>query len=181
MMKLDDLLGVAGGEPLKKFVWGEGVVKNINMMLTIERHVTSEITGDEALRIVRSLPGQALLEMLTIRINPADGSAITQSPTNQPIPVVVPQANPLTKDPRTLFSLVIGVAMVLVALMMAVSMTTNSIHTGQHDPNALKDVMQVMTEAAKVVNESSSSTAPTTTPETVSEEPVHPDETTPQQ
>lgn len=176
VLKIDDLLSVAGGTTLKSFDWGLGLVAIINMELTVDEHITGETTGTMALAVVRGLSPGALMRLFTMEIDIATGKVVPQvkvaPPTTAPVvvntAVTVPTPSPQTTTGKNWLALMMGVSITLMALMMALALSISTVETGKTpDSSAMTKVLQVFSEVASVFIDDGKSTAPASAPPSV--------------
>ena len=100
-MQIDELLHIAGDTTLKSFTWGGGVVKTLNSLFAEAQQLTVEITGNQALDILKALPAPALAGIMAIRIQvatglpidataaPADTAPLEDDKKKSPVPLII--------------------------------------------------------------------------------------------
>lgn len=79
-MKIVDLLTIAGDVRVKSYGWGVGVVATLNRLFQDAQKVTTEVTGNELLAIVRTYPEDAANAMLEIDVDSGTGREEGEDP-----------------------------------------------------------------------------------------------------
>lgn len=149
-MKIDDLLDLAEEYPLKGFSWGQAICDALNPYLSEESRLTLSMTGAQAraaLRRIATASPSISGELSRIRIDPVTGQIRKEGNTGSEGPSL-PEAgreyevkyqrvpgdhytqyertqNSSTK-PRQFLMLLIGVTLVIIALVMTFTLTSQT-------------------------------------------------------
>jgi hypothetical protein len=163
-MQIEDLLHVADEASLKLFVWGAGVVETLNTLLPAAHHITTEISGNKALEMLRALPPAALPGILAIQLNLATGRPIGESsPTPAQLPLQPVLTNATHKTPKV--PLMIAGAIAAITIMLTVVISVTAVKSGQGpDEGVVKLILSALLELFKIMMDP---TTPPTTPTTL--------------
>lgn len=151
-MQIDELLHVADEASLKAYVWGAGVVETLNHLLPAAQQLTTEISGKQALDLLRALPPAALPGILAIQFNLSTGR-----PRDENAPVVVPIVPPATvpnapaapKIPKV--PLMFAAATTVIALLLTVVISVTAVKSGTGpDEGAMRLILSTLVELVKL-------------------------------
>ncbi len=147
-MQIDELLHIAGDLSLKSFAWGPGVVETLNNLFAEAKRITPEITGNQALDILKALPPPALTGILAIRLNTATGRPMGEEPPDD-------KGDSAKTDPpskkKSIVPLILAGATTLIALIITLVITASAAKTGAApDEGLVKLVLSTMVEILKL-------------------------------
>lgn len=153
-MQIEEMLHIAGDLNLKSFNWGQGMVDTLNDLFADSHRITTEVTGNQALAMIRALPPMALVAILNI-----DVSTSTGRQAGAPEPSKAKDKADGDKSKRPWMSLVLGGAIVVIALVLASVSAVTAVKTGQNpDEGVLKLILSTLVEVLRLF------LAPPTTP-----------------
>lgn len=192
-MKIDDLLTMAGKEPLQSFTWGLGIIEIINGELLSENKIGPETSGLKARSVVRTLlPSAALIRLLSIDFDEEGIVIVEETECRVPARTTVKKAAKQKKKtmhvPRihgrqpkpSVVPMVIGVVITLCSLLLTATLSFTTTKPGQKPEDAsVSSLFKLMGETFKAylsVGEKASATSPPATPkpQPVPEKPVTP-------
>lgn len=144
-MEIDKLLHVAENTPLKMYVWGSGVVETLNRLLPPTHQITIEITGGQALELIRALPPAAITAVMGLELDISNGQAKGDVP-------VVPPPPPKPEDRKSKFLVYLGILFAFIAVMITVVISANAWKSGTApDEGVLKLLLQTFLEVLKAL------------------------------
>lgn len=143
-MEIDKLLHVAENTPLKMYVWGSGVADTLNRLLPPTHQITIEITGGQALELIRALPPAAITAVMGLELDISTG----QAKGDVPAPTV--PAVPKPEERKSKFLIWLGVLFAFIAVMITVVISANAWRSGTApDEGVLKLLLQTFLEVLK--------------------------------
>lgn len=156
-MEIEKLLHVAEDVPLKTYVWGQGVVETLNRLLPPIQQITAEITGEQALELIRALPPAAISTVMSLQINLHNGRLVGEvepvaAPENVPAPAT--PATPVVEDKKqSKIPLMIAGVIVLAVIMLMVVITATAAKTGTTpDEGVVKLLLTTLMELFKILH-----------------------------
>lgn len=161
-MKLGDVLAATGQSVLKGHSWTQGLLDTLNLAIPAAQLLTGDSTGHQATMLLNTLPVEdrvkflmANVDLVTGTVSYDTGVASTQEAvdkSNTPL-------SDLTRNPRSIIALMLGLAMVFVALLLAGAMTIVTIRTGHvPDSAALKEILHLLADIIKALSDADPST-----------------------
>lgn len=179
MLQMDDLLQLAGEEPLEGFGWGEAVCNELNSYLSKERQIKGTHTGNQTLAVIRTLPVHAVARIGLLFIDPRTGDIQYKDATHHEEHALINQAVKISKrrrqqtdeedeaeyserprserdkDVHSKIMMLIATAVVAIAFMLTFNVTNSDSKNGREVKSSTLEV------ALKVLGEIFTSTAET--------------------
>lgn len=150
-MKIDEVLHIAGDLSLKSFVWGTGIADTLNTLFADTQQITVEITGNQALSLLRALPPAAMAGVLAIEIDTRTGRPVGQDQPITPVTATGQQGDVVKRPHKPWFPLAVGVIITLITLFLAVTISLTSFKSGTSpDEGVIKALLGTLVEILKL-------------------------------